>query len=92
MGPDTPVTFSGSMLDLTRRLYDVPLDRASAAEVAEKSNTLPSSSIDGKYSRLVALVATDGENLSDLLLSRGLTRSCEQRKRDRICCVGSVRE
>ena len=45
----------------------------------------------GKYFRLVAEVIADGENMSDLLLERGLARSYDGGKRGRTFCAGMGR-
>ena len=46
----------------------------------------------GKYFRLVAEVIADGENLSDVLLARGLAWPYDGGKRERKFCVDGAGE
>ena len=46
----------------------------------------------GKYFRLVAEVIADGENMSDMLLARGLAWPYDGGKRERTFCAGTASE
>ena len=67
--------------------------RAALVERLRHAKAIDLHSVErGKYFRLVAEILADGENMSDVLLKRGLAHCYDGGKRERTFCAGMVGE